>query len=174
MPWTYYIDGYNVIHHSAILKPLADEDLEAARDALIEKVARFCTNTGSQTTVVFDGRGDSVEPAAPFGGASTLEVLYSAGGQSADALIEQLVYAAEDRRSIIVVTADRGIRDLCMALGALVMAPDKFLATAREAQDHVARNLERLRRANAPGPVQDRLDESARKRLRKLRGELSD
>ena len=34
---------------------------------------------------------------------------------------------------IIVVSGDRGIRDLCQTLGALIMGPDNFLATVREA-----------------------------------------
>ncbi len=54
MPSTYYIDGYNVIHHSSMLRPLADQDFEAAREAFIEKVGRFCVATGNEAKIIFD------------------------------------------------------------------------------------------------------------------------
>jgi len=172
MNWVYYIDGYNVIHHSAILQPLAREDFEAARDALIEKVSRFCAGTGAKTTIVFDGRGHAAESAPLPPGLPCLEVLYSPRGKTADMLIERRVYASTNRRNTIVVTADRGIRDLCMALGALVMSPDKFLATAREAYDATARALERIRRATTRELFEDRIGESGRERLRHIRRRL--
>ena len=102
MSWTYLVDGYNVIHHCSILQPLAHRDFEAARDALVEKVARFCAGTGCRTTIVFDGRERQAEKAVSFEGAPTLKVVYSSRGRSADAVIERSVYAASDRRSIVV------------------------------------------------------------------------
>ena len=172
MPNTYYIDGYNVIHHSTLLRPLAQQDFEAARDALIEKVARFCVATGNHAKIVFDGRGRAAAPLTPLPGAPDLEVLYSPGHQSADALIERVVYAATNRRAIIVVSADRGIRDLCRNLNALVMEPDNFLASVREADGNTRSTLEFLERGDTLRRVENRLDERDLDQLRKLKEKL--
>lgn len=173
MNWVYYIDGYNVIHHSTALSVRARDDFEGARDALIEKVSRFSIGSGAKSIIVFDGRGHApgdagLEPRAP-----NLEVRFSPRGKTADAVIERMVYAAPNRRHIIVVTADHGIRNLCSALGALTMSPDKFLATARETFDATTQTLERIRRTSPIDLVEDRIGEAAREHLRRLRKRLA-
>jgi predicted RNA-binding protein with PIN domain len=173
MPSTYYIDGYNVIHHSSMLRPLAAQDFEAAREALIEKVGRFCAATGCQAKIIFDGRGRLAQPVIPACQYPGLEVTYSPGHQSADAVIERTVYMSSDRRSIIVVSADRGIRDLCRGLNALVMEPDNFLASVREADTDTRITLERIGRPDSLLRVEERLDDAALAKLAKIRREVS-
>jgi predicted RNA-binding protein with PIN domain len=172
MPNTYYIDGYNVIHHSALLRPLADQDFEAARAALVEKVSRFCVATGNQAKIIFDGRGRQPDPVAPLAQVPGLEVLYSPGHQSADTLIERIVYAAEDRRSIIVVSGDRGIRALCRGLNALVMEPDNFLATVRDADADTRRALQHIQRPDTLRRIENRLDATDLDRLNRIKKDL--
>ena len=173
MPSTYYIDGYNVIHHSSLLKPLAVQNFEAARDALIEKVGRFCAATGSLAKIVFDGRGRQIQPLSPSLQYPGLEVLYSPGHQSADTVIERIVYKSPNRRNVIVVSADRGIRDLCRGLNALVMEPDNFLASVREADTDTRITLERIGRPDSLLRVEERLDDAALAKLAKIRREIS-
>lgn len=174
MPETYYIDGYNVIHHSTVLRPLLKHSFENARDALIDKAARFAIATGLQVKVVFDGRGRKMESAAPVLTVPGLEVLYSPGHLTADALIERIVYNSPDRRSIIVVSADRGIRTLCHTLNALVMDPDNFLASVRE-KDALTRSIiQNLQKPDNHGRIEERLDEDTINKLRRLRDELKD
>ena len=174
MPETYYIDGYNVIHHSTVLRPLLKHSFENARDALIEKAARFAIATGLQVKVVFDGRGRKMESAAPVLTVPGLEVLYSPGHLTADALIERIVYNSPDRRSIIVVSADRGIRTLCHTLNALVMDPDNFLASVRE-KDALTRSIiQNLQKPDNHGRIEERLDGDTIDKLRRLRDELKD
>lgn len=173
MPWTYYIDGYNVVYRSpALHRFLAAEDFQAARQALVEKVGRLCAVDGSEATIVFDGQGRVVQLAPPDEGPPGVEVIYSTDGQSADIVIERLVYLAADRNRIVVVTADREIREVCLALGALVMAPDNFLAAVHESRDGLAQILEQLRRAHPPHRVEDHLDACAREHLDELRDKL--
>ena len=126
MALMYYIDGYNVIHHCSQLKGLAMRNFEAARDELIEQVSGFCGNSGHRAQIVFDGSNQDPTPGELAYASPHLEVTYSSKRQSADAYIERRVYTASDRRSIVVVTADRGIRQLCQGLGTLVMAPRSF------------------------------------------------
>lgn len=168
----YYIDGYNVIHHSARLRPLAMENFELAREALIEHVGRFCVATGSVVKIIFDGRGRRAEAGPPVRGVSGLEVLYSPGHQSADALIERTVYHLPNRRNVIVVSADRGIRDLCRGLSALVMDPDTFLETIRETESDTRATLDHLKRSDTLNRIENRLDEGNMSALMRIKKQL--
>ena len=141
MAYLYYIDGYNVVHHSAELQDLARVDLEAARNALIDMVKQFCSATTNEAKIVFDGPGRAVPAAAiPIGTDQRTEVAFSSGRLSADTVIERAVYASQNRRGIVVVSGDRGIRELCRALGAMVMSPRNFLAASRPTPNFTSPN----------------------------------
>ena len=165
----YFIDGYNVLFHSASMVKRADEDIEGARDALVERVVRFCGATGDEARIVFDGRGKQVESQQAFGG---VEVVYSAGKGSADAVIERAIYGLADKQAGVVVTADRGIRDLCGGMGAVVVRPEAFLAMLTELGDDVTSKLSRNTDGRSMGVLEDRLSESALRRLCDLKDEL--
>lgn len=169
---TYYLDGYNVIYRCPELQRLAAEDFEAARDTLADRVARYAAVTGAAIKIVFDGRGRRAEPGVASRGAPGLEIVYSPGHLSADALIERLVYHSTDRREIVVVSGDAGIRQLCTALGSFVMAPDHFLTMVqdklRESGIALRREHDRYRRLT----VEDRLGDEARGKLGELKQKL--
>lgn len=169
---TYYIDGYNVIHHSTLLRPLAMETFELAREALVEKVSRFCTATGSDAKIVFDGRGRS-KNSAVLKNMPGVEIIYSPGHITADALIERVVYNAPDRRALIVVSADRGIRNICGNLNALVMQPDNFLNAVHESEGETRATLEKMQRPDTQKRVEERLNKKSLDALQRLREKLA-
>jgi predicted RNA-binding protein with PIN domain len=175
MPSLYYIDGYNVIHHCHRLKALARVDFESARETLIDRVARYCTDADKAAKIIFDGRGRHPDLISPFLCGPRLEVIYSAAHQTADALIEREVYEADKRASIVVVTSDRGIRDLCGGLGALTMHPDYFLTTIEESLQQARTSLALAQRRPARATrMEDHLDEDTRKELEALRRKLEE
>jgi predicted RNA-binding protein with PIN domain len=168
----YYVDGYNVIYKSSVLRPLALQDYEAAREALIDMVAQLCAATHQHITIVFDGKAQHFPALPPHQrGAKTLHVVYSSNSLSADSVIEREVYKAPNRLELCVVSNDRGLRDLCRNMGALTMEADSFLATVNEVSQDIHQNLERTR-APAPASLQDVLDPESMERLRRLRDEL--
>lgn len=171
MATRYYIDGYNVIHKSAYLRGLFHGDIELARNAFIDMLAQFCGTTDSSAKIVFDGRGKQATLEKGVRGGVRLEVMYSSGRQDADSVIEREIYTAPNRREMIVVTADRGIRDFCMRLGALVMSPDHFLETVRGVNGDVKQAAE-LKNTPNMGTVEDRLGAGALEQLKKLREKL--
>jgi predicted RNA-binding protein with PIN domain len=169
MALLYYIDGYNVIHHCSRLKHLAHREFEAARDELADRVARFCVATSHSAKIVFDGAGRDPSPPELGGLVPRLEVIYSTKRQTADAYIERCVYVATDRKGIVVVSADRGIRQLCQGLGTLVMAPDHFLTEIRQVVTNAQIELSHAHRTHRRYTVEDRLDAKALLRLEKLK-----
>lgn len=175
MPNIFYIDGYNVIHHCRRLKALARHDFESARETLIDQVARYCVDAGKSAKIIFDGRGRHPDLISPFLSGPRLEVIYSPAHQTADALIEREVYEASNRSLIIVVTGDRGIRDLCGGLGALTMHPDHFLSTIEESLQQARSSLELERHKTGRATrMEDHLDEATRESLETLRRKLQD
>ncbi len=172
MALTYYIDGYNLLHSSARLAKLAGADFEAARNGLVDEVARFCIATGEEVRLIFDGRGKRTGhvPATP--GVSGLKVTFTPHDRTADAVIERAVYQASHRGRVVVVTGDRGIRDLCVGLGALVMSPEHFFSTAHAVYQETSAPTLAQQSVQTMGCVEDRLDEVARDRLAALRMRL--
>lgn len=170
----YLIDAYNVMYQCPRLKPLARRDFEAARDALVDRVSRYCGTTGDPAKVIFDGRGQKPELHTPYRGAPGLEVIYSPGHLTADAIIEREVYAARNRREIVVVSGDRGIRDLCRGLGSLVMSPDHFLEMIDEVLTRSSTQLRTTYERYSANLLEDRLPDHARDKLTKLRKRLKD
>lgn len=165
----YFIDGYNVLFHSASMMKRADEDIEGARDALVEQVVRFCGATGDKAHVVFDGQGKKVESQKVFG---NVEVVYSPGKASADSVIERAVYGLKNRQAGVVVTADRGIRDLCGGMGAVLVRPEAFATMLAELGEDVTSKLGRTTDGRSMGVLEDRLSESALRRLCNLKDDL--
>ncbi len=168
----YCIDGYNVIYFCRKLKPMTLTNFEAARDSLIERVSRYCTITGDRAKIVFDGRGLRGGLEMPLPGGPDLEVLFSPGHLSADTVIERFVHSAANRREIVVVTGDRGIRDLCRGLGSLVLAPESFLSSMDTALAQSSASLRREATKYSSNPVEDRLSDKSARRLQRHRDRL--
>lgn len=175
MPKCYYIDGYNVLYKSSMLRPLAEEDIESARESLIDKVVLFCRAVGATATLVFDGRGKRYAEKVDHGrDVAGLEVVYTHGNLSADAIIERMVYQAKDRREIAVVSNDRGIRMLCRGMGALVMEADSFLQEVRGIREDIDRSMARIQQPTSMERVEERLAPDMIDKLRALRDQLKD
>ena len=172
MAYTYYIDAYNLLYHSDTLRSLLAHDFEAARDAFIDKIARFCGVTGEVAKVVFDGRGRRADSAPPPCGTAKVEVVYAPAHQSADAFIERAVFQSPHRRQIIVVSGDRGIRDLCLGMGSLAMKPGDFLATVQDASNQVSDAARQTVTQRTMGGIESRLDDAALAKLQALRDKL--
>lgn len=169
----YYIDGYNVLHHSSLLRPLAQEDFEAAREALIDKVAQFCVATGKKVTLVFDGRGKhQPERVSHHRGMQNLELLYSPTTLSADAVIERRIYKETAKLETVVVSNDRGLRDLCRNMGAMTMDADNFLEATRETKREATERYETPRGETMTAHLEERLSGDALARLKALKEKL--
>jgi predicted RNA-binding protein with PIN domain len=164
----YYVDGYNILHADPTWSALADADLEAAREAVVEAVSAWAARTGNHACVFFDGQGRTHERIAPEPGRPNVEVVFTSSRLSADALIERGVYLAHKRETVIAVTSDRGISDFCLGLGALTMRADHFVSMLRE-PPHRARPSGA---ADAGLTLEQRIGDSSSEHLRRLRDRL--
>lgn len=100
------VDGYNVIRLTPPYRDLADDDeMDAARAALIADVAAFAQGE-YEATVVFDGGGNRLSTGEPHEMLG-VTVVFSPYGVEADAIIEARARRARSLgRSVLVVTSD--------------------------------------------------------------------
>ena len=105
------VDGYNVINFAFKVER---ESLEKKRSRLIEKMVNFSAYTGIKVVIVFDGQG-GLRSKERFEG---VKVIFSKKGQSADSVIERLLYQEENHNSVAVASSDNALRDMAFGSGA--------------------------------------------------------
>lgn len=97
----------------------------ASRSRLVGRLLLFQKITRSRIFLVFDGRppvdGHFLKLNAKF------TVLFPQPGQSADRLIEELLSQKKDRRYFLVVSSDRGVKDIARTRGTKTISSDEFL-----------------------------------------------
>lgn len=99
------VDGYNVIRCTPPYRELAEDDLAAAREALVSDVAAYAQGEWD-ATVVFDGGGNPQSDGLAHH-LLGITVVFSRHGISADTVVEGLARAARVRGSHVdVVTSD--------------------------------------------------------------------
>jgi predicted RNA-binding protein with PIN domain len=171
MKQTYYIDGYNVIHLSGELQALMNTDIELAREGLIEKIMRWCGASGEHAKIIFDGQGQQTQQSPHHDQTGPLEVIFSSKYKTADSIIERAVYKSSSKHAVIVVSADRGITDLCMGMGALVMSPNNFWYSIQETITETTRSIQQTRRGQI-GRLEDQWDQETIDKLKRLKKKL--
>jgi predicted RNA-binding protein with PIN domain len=120
------VDGYNVIYTDDALRRHACKDLEGARGRLIDRLCSYVKSRRIRMTVVFDGRGGLTDSEVVV--PAKLQVLFSAGGQSADDVIVKTVLESGNPRQFLVVTSDQAdIGSRLRPAGCQVMGSKRFL-----------------------------------------------
>ena len=83
------VDCYNMIGAWSELRQLADDNLEHARDRLVELLAEYQGFSGKRVILVFDAH--QVPGSGGIYRQSRLEVIYTKEKETADECIERLV-----------------------------------------------------------------------------------
>ena len=130
----FIVDGYNLIRRTARYTQAEGFSLLEGRYALLLDLEEFGARYNYDVVCVFDGNGRpddfNLESNDRLAG---VDVFFSGKGESADTVIMKIV--EEKRRpkepdvlpqSVVVVTADRHLKDECILLGANTMRPDEF------------------------------------------------
>ena len=117
------IDGYNVIRQSPELQRLDARELEAGREALLQRLASYRSRSHHKITVVFDGwqGGDLKESRDQQQG---ILIIYSRLGERADEVIKRLLTREQGRA--VVVSSDRELQDCARRVGAAWINASQF------------------------------------------------
>lgn len=100
------VDGYNIIFAWPELKELAGENLDAARDRLLDILSNYQGYTGEHLICVFDaykvkGNHGSVEKY------NNMDVVYTKEAETADMYIEKVTLEIGKKHNVTVATSDR-------------------------------------------------------------------
>jgi len=137
------VDAHSVIHAWPELRTLHFRRMVLARDALLRALAAYHDLSGVRVVVVFDGQGSRPSGAIEPGG---IQVFYSGGGMTADAVVERLVARYAGAHEITVATDDRLEADTATGFGATCISTELLRLMIRENDEGLERELRRLRR----------------------------
>ncbi|MBB5175003.1 hypothetical protein HNQ41_003228 [Texcoconibacillus texcoconensis] len=139
-----FVDGYNIIGDWPELKARREDDLESARDILIEKMAEYQAYTGIQVSIIFDahmvpGLGKNFND-------YRLEIIYTKEKETADERIEKLV--KEHKRvdtQIYVATSDFLEQRVIFASGALRKSARELRREMESIEKGIAQEVEKTK-----------------------------
>ncbi len=130
------IDGYNIIHAWDELKSVAQESLEQARAALIERMVTYKIFKDCEIIIVFDaykvkGNIGEVEKI------KNLTVVYTKEAQTADAYIEKCAKELSKNYRVTVATSDNLEQLIVFGSGAYRMSARNFYDDVVKTEIHV-------------------------------------
>lgn len=118
----FLIDGYNFLFH-------AEEErrsLEKQRDTLIERLYLAFEKLQLSGAIIFDGsRRRDEESGRSYD--SPLETIFAPKGQSADEYILEELSSVQNKKTIMVVSNDKGLTRHAQTLGAQTRSIQAFL-----------------------------------------------
>ena len=159
------VDGYNIIFAWEDLRELAQTDIMAARDRLIEILAEFAGFRREHLILVFDaykvrgGRGEIQH-------VSGIDVVYTKEAETADLYIEKAAHELSRKYTVTVATSDSVEQVIIFGTGALRMSArnllEEILRTKESMTEHYTEQGGGARRG-----LLDHMSEEEREALRK-------
>ncbi|HEO63794.1 MAG TPA: hypothetical protein ENN78_00815 [Candidatus Omnitrophica bacterium] len=130
------IDGYNIINKWPKLIKAKCKSIELAREALYNIVQKYSDFTGTKATIVYDGKGKESQHIK-----GDVDVIFSSEKETADSIIETLVYNAKEPNRIKVVTDDNVQRNMVMGMGSFTLSCRSFEKEVGQAQKDLTQHL---------------------------------
>jgi len=139
-----FIDGYNILYAWRWLQPGRESGaaLDVARGRLVEAVRALHDVDGFFVTIVFDGRGGTVQRDAAAS-ETGFAVVFAPADKTADDVIENRVAIARDPRACTVATADALERETVSAAGAACLSPEDLLAWCERSRTRATQSVAR-------------------------------
>ncbi len=139
----YVVDGYNVIFDWDELHALADRDLSAARDRLMDTLCGWAAFTHTQVVLVFDGYKvpGSLGEKLDYRG---IHVVYTKERETGDMYIERFLQQVGKNDHVRVVTSDGLIQLSAVRTGVMRMSSAEFGRQVAEASDQIQAFIARM------------------------------
>ena len=125
------VDGYNVIFAWEKLKKIAKDQLESARNQLLELLSAYQTFRDCILIVVFDAY-NVPRPVEDILRYDELYVVYTRQAETADTYIERTTYELRAKRHVRVVTSDGAEQLIVLGHGAVRVSAREFEYEIRE------------------------------------------
>jgi len=138
------VDGYNVIFAWEELAELARQDLETAREKLLEVLTNYYGYTQSETVVVFDaykvkgGIGSRQDR-------NGVHVVYTKENETGDLYIERLVHEIGKNHTVRIVSSDGLIQLSALRTGVLRVSAREFYEEVMRVDARIRQTLQELK-----------------------------
>jgi predicted RNA-binding protein with PIN domain len=162
------VDGYNVIHAWPELSACKD-NLEDARDKLIDIMASYGAFQNLEVTVIFDANG--VKGSAVFEHfIGKVSVIYTREGETADSHIEKMAYdMVRQRKQVYVVTSDWVEQLVILGAGAYRISARELLQDVKKVNKLIKEGYSESELTYKRHELENRLNSDVVKRLDELR-----
>ena len=156
----YVIDGYNVLFAWEEFAALAKDNLDSAREALLDVLQNYQGYKKVDMLVVFDGYKLAGNPGTRHdyeklsADAGVFRVVYTREAETADRYIEKVIYEQGRRRPLWVVTSDQPVQMAALGDGAARFSAREFYAEVAGASAEIRAKLAAQRKARTL-PFQD-------------------
>lgn len=132
------VDGYNIIFAWKDLKELAEKNMDAARDKLMDILSDYQGSRGGTLILVFDAYkvpGNRRE-VLKF---HNIYVVYTKEAETADQYIEKTVHEIGQKHSVTVATSDALEQVIILGAGAVRMSAAGLLEEVLQAREEIRR-----------------------------------
>ncbi|HCT16134.1 MAG TPA: translation elongation factor G, partial [Ruminococcaceae bacterium] len=148
------VDGYNVIFAWDELKRLADTDLGAARERLMEILCNYSAYTKNDVVLVFDAYKVPGNTGERFD-FHNIHVVYTKERELGDVYIERLISEIGKNDRVRVVTSDNLIQLSAVRFGVLRMSAAEFEREVDSVHAKIGRFLDEIREKNPKTKVDE-------------------
>ncbi|UFT99478.1 NYN domain-containing protein [Radiobacillus kanasensis] len=146
------VDGYNIIGAWDYLMELKEDNLEDARDLLIEQLAEYQAYKGDRVIIVFDAhyvRGIQKKIKN-----YNVEVIFTKENETADECIERLVKRIINvKTTVYVATSDYTEQRTIFAQGALRKSARELFLEVKSIQREIEEDIETHRNEKSPSKI---------------------
>ena len=162
------IDGYNIINAWDDLKHIAIDDLDAAREKLINIIIEYAEFSGQKAIVVFDAYNvkNSMEKVEKR---KYITVVYTREHQTADSYIEKLMTSLSKYDVVKVATNDYAEQQIILGKGASRLSARELRLDVEEAKTKMKSKQITSERKIQRNWLEDRLDEETLSKLENIR-----
>ncbi|MDE6155916.1 MAG: NYN domain-containing protein, partial [Eubacterium sp.] len=133
------VDGYNVIFAWDSLKALSQDNIEGARNTLINILCNYQGYKKCEVILVFDAykvKGNTREVEK----VNNINIVYTKEAETADMYIEKVSHKLAENHKVRVVTSDALEQLIILEGGALRVSSREFLYEVQQAEEDI-RNI---------------------------------
>ena len=133
------IDGSNLVHQAPVeMVGDVSRDFVTARQRLARYLDKLAGSLAKRVTIIFDG---TIAGRDEHFDASSVEVVFCDGVDTADAMIERTAAACAHPETMLVVTSDRAERETVEAHGVQTTSCAAFLDLVAHARTNLGRAI---------------------------------
>ena len=160
------VDGYNIIFAWEELKAVAQDNLDAARQMLMDLLSNYQGFRKCEVILVFDAYKvpGSTREVSHY---HNIHVVYTKEAETADAYIEKATFElSKQRRRVRVATSDGAEQLIILGHGALRLSASIFRQEVEQTAGQIAAILARNNRRERSAPVRHAMDKAMEKKKR--------